>query len=50
VQAFDKAISCGMVWGCPAEVDAAQLRQVLEKVGLELSSLIRGDSLWATKA
>ena len=35
--------------GCPSEVYTAQLRQAVEKLRLELASLVGGDCLWAAK-
>jgi len=49
MQAFHEAVSCGVVGGSPAEVDAAHLSQALEEVRLKLSSLVRGDGLWTAK-
>jgi hypothetical protein len=39
-----------VVGSCPAEMDTAQLRQVVEQLLLELAPLVGGDGLWTAKS
>ena len=46
MESFHEAIGCGMLGGRPGEVYTTQLRQAVEKLRLELASLVGGDCLW----
>ena len=50
VQLLHEAIGRWMIGSCPAEMDIAQLRQVVEELRLELAHLVGGDGLWTAKS
>jgi len=50
VQTLHEAVGFHVLGGRPAEVDTTQLRQAVEKLRLELASLVGRDCLWTPKA